>query len=444
MEALYNHSVSFDPQRCVGCTNCLRRCPTEAIRIREGQARIDASRCIDCGECIKVCTHKAKRAVCDHFEQLDAYKWKIALPSPSLYGQFNHLTDPDYLVEGLYRMGFDQVYEVGRGAELVTEYTRQYLKRTDVKKPVISSACPAVVRLIRLRYPGFCDHILPIRSPLEVAAAEALKEAKQLRPNLQREEIGVAFISPCPAKVSYLKNKGKDDPSEVDVVLSIQEVYFSLLHYMKSDVPPEHCSESGMIGLGWAVTGGEATALFNEKYLAADGIENVIQVLNHLEDDSLAELEYIELNACSGGCSGGVLALENPYISNARITNLRRTLPIARSAIQRGNDGFPLKMPPEYGIDCVTPIPPKPLGKTVSESIEKLAEIERIYKQLPEHDCGSCGSPNCRSFAEDVVKGEVSSNECIVMMRALLWHLAEKKFKGEEPLGEDTETGGKP
>ena len=81
MEALYNHSVSFDPQRCVGCTNCLRRCPTEAIRIREGQARIDASRCIDCGECIKVCTHKAKRAVCDHFEQLDAYKWKIALPS---------------------------------------------------------------------------------------------------------------------------------------------------------------------------------------------------------------------------------------------------------------------------------------------------------------------------------------------------------------------------
>ena len=38
--------------------------PTEAIRIREGQARIDASRCIDCGECIKVCTHKAKRAVC--------------------------------------------------------------------------------------------------------------------------------------------------------------------------------------------------------------------------------------------------------------------------------------------------------------------------------------------------------------------------------------------
>ena len=100
-------------------------------------------------------------------------------------------------------------------------------------------------------------------------------------------------------------------------------------------------------------------------------------------------------------------------------------------------------MPPEYGIDCVTPIPPKPLGKTVSESIEKLAEIERIYKQLPEHDCGSCGSPNCRSFAEDVVKGKVSSNECIVMMRALLWHLAEKKFKGEEPLGEDTETGGK-
>ena len=30
----YRHSVSLEPDKCKGCTNCLKRCPVEAIRIR--------------------------------------------------------------------------------------------------------------------------------------------------------------------------------------------------------------------------------------------------------------------------------------------------------------------------------------------------------------------------------------------------------------------------
>lgn len=26
------HSVSLDAEKCIGCTSCLRHCPTEAIR----------------------------------------------------------------------------------------------------------------------------------------------------------------------------------------------------------------------------------------------------------------------------------------------------------------------------------------------------------------------------------------------------------------------------
>ena len=32
------HSVRLDVSRCRGCTNCLKHCPTEAIRIRDGRA----------------------------------------------------------------------------------------------------------------------------------------------------------------------------------------------------------------------------------------------------------------------------------------------------------------------------------------------------------------------------------------------------------------------
>lgn len=61
----YFHSVRLMPDRCKGCVNCIKRCPTEAIRIRAGKAKITEARCIDCGECIRRCANRAKTAVTD-------------------------------------------------------------------------------------------------------------------------------------------------------------------------------------------------------------------------------------------------------------------------------------------------------------------------------------------------------------------------------------------
>ena len=169
----YNHSVTLDLDKCKGCTNCLKRCPTEAIRIRNGHAVIRSERCIDCGECIRLCPYQAKKAVCDSLADFKDYKWKIALPAPALYGQFDNLDDLDYIVSGLLECGFDDVFEVARAAELVSAYTREYLHREDIPKPVISSACPVVVRLISVRFPYLLDNVLPILAPVELAARMA-------------------------------------------------------------------------------------------------------------------------------------------------------------------------------------------------------------------------------------------------------------------------------
>ena len=67
-----------------------------------------------------MCPHKAKKAIHDSFEQMDQYKYKIALPAPSLYGQFDNLDDVDYVLNGLLRIGFDDVYEVSKAAEMVS------------------------------------------------------------------------------------------------------------------------------------------------------------------------------------------------------------------------------------------------------------------------------------------------------------------------------------
>ena len=60
-------------------------------------------------------------------------------------------------------IGFDEVYEVAAAAELVSAYTRKYLKIEGVKKPAISSACPVVTRLIGLRFPSLKDNIIQMR-----------------------------------------------------------------------------------------------------------------------------------------------------------------------------------------------------------------------------------------------------------------------------------------
>ena len=221
------HSVMLDSSKCMGCTNCIKRCPTEAIRVREGKACIIPERCIDCGECIRVCPHHAKKASYDPLDSIHSFSYVIALPAPSLYGQFNNLDDIDIVLNGLRDLGFDEVFEVSRAAELVSEATRKLMKEGKLKLPVISSACPAVVRLIRVRFPDLCSHVLPIASPMEVAARLAKKAAME-KTGLSKERIGVFFITPCPAKVTDSRVPVNFAASEVDGAIAISEIFPAL------------------------------------------------------------------------------------------------------------------------------------------------------------------------------------------------------------------------
>lgn len=405
----YEHSVYLDEKKCSGCTACLKHCPTEAIRIREGHASIDPDRCIDCGECIRVCPHNAKKAVCEKLSAMDKFKWKIALPAPSLYGQFDNLEDVDYVLDGLIKIGFDDVFEVSAAAELVSAYTRLYLKTEGVKKPAISSACPVVIRLIGLRFPSLTDNIIHMLPPMEIAAMLARKRAKREHPELTDEEIGVCFISPCPAKVSYVKNGFAGYKSQVDTVVSINDIYFQLIAKMQPKADVKSLSNSGMIGIGWASTGGEATAIFNESYLAADGIENVIRVLDQVENGNIPPLEFIELNACSGGCVGGVMTMQNPFIAKARLQTLRRYLPVSQNFLSKEES----YIPESYIFNEIpTYHPISRLSDSMAESMRMMADIQKLRDTLPGIDCGACGAPNCRAFAEDTVRNKSCGAKC--------------------------------
>lgn len=405
------HSVTLNRELCKGCINCIKRCPTEAIRVRDGKAAIISERCVDCGECIRICPHHAKRAVSDPLDVLKQYKYKIALPPPSLYAQFNNLDEPDVVLAGLLRLGFDNVFEVSRAAELVSEATRRFLQTSDMPRPVISSACPAVTRLICVRFPQLMDHILPLIAPIELAARLAKDEAVK-KTGLPREQIGCIFLTPCPAKVSAIRSPMGSKHSDVDAAVAVKDVYPPLLSAMKQVGQVEYLSLSGRIGLGWGESGGEAAALMTtERYLAADGIENVIRVLSDLEDEKYHDLDFVELNACSGGCVGGVLQVENPYIAKAKMKHLRRTMPVSRNHLT-DDAAEQVAWDDELNYNPVLE-----LGGTRAERFERYAKMEQITAMLPGLDCGSCGAPTCAALAEDVVRGQADVNDCTVLMR---------------------------
>lgn len=402
------HSVTMDTEKCKGCINCIKRCPTEAIRVRDGKASIISQRCIDCGECIGICSHHAKKAITDPISVMNNYAYKIALVPPSFFGQFNNLDDPELVYSALKKLGFDAVFDISRAAEIVSDATRKLLDEGNMPKPVISSACPAVLRLIRVRFPSLINKTLPLVAPMELAAR--MGKAEAVANGVPKEGIGCFFITPCPAKVTAISMPIGSSKSEIDAAIAVKDIYPLMLSAMKA--PSSESAQSGRIGLGWAESGGEAAGLLStDDYLAADGIENVIRVLEDLEDNKYHSLEFVELDACAGGCVGGVLQVENPYIAKAKIKKLRRYMPVSLNRVE--NEIPPMML---WDTDLVFQ-PVMQLGKTRQESFNKYAEISAIMEKLPGLDCGSCGAPSCETFAEDVVRGQAELGECVVLMR---------------------------
>ena len=290
------HSVRLEKNKCRGCTNCLKRCPTEAIRVRGGRAHIIDERCIDCGECIRVCDYHAKVAVTDPLSSISRFKYKIALPAPSLYGQFKNLRHIAQVLTGLRQMGFDDVFEVARGADVVTRAIREKLRQPDLPRPLISAACPVIVRLIQVRFPDLIEHIVDVRQPMEVAALIARQEFAR-KHQVDPADVGCFFITPCPAKVTAIRNPIGHEQSAVDGAISVLEIYGLLSSHTRSRIMDNALELATSYGVGWANSGGEANAVCPDNALAVDGIENVIRVLEEVENNKLSDLTFLECSA---------------------------------------------------------------------------------------------------------------------------------------------------
>lgn len=410
----FYHAHKIDGELCRGHMTCMRVCPTQAIRVRNGRASISPEMCVDCGMCLSVCRSRAIVPITDEVAVISQFKHKVVVPTPVLYSQFDPDIHPYIIHIALKELGFDRVVDVNLSSVALANALVRYIERYDGPLPLISSHCPSLVRLIQVRFPDLVDQILPLDVPREITARDVrMQLPAQL--GLEPEDIGIFYIAPCPAKIVSIHQPAEKARSWFDGAISMSDVYSVLLPHVvaaKEKFDRRQVPDDFVFHPGWSMLGSLTQANGLKNWLAVSGVDHVTRILNDIESERLRNIDFVEAMTCMLGCIGGPFCVENPYL--ARANSLKQSAEYERrievdeaEVARRFEEGyFKLEHP-------VLPRPTAFFDTDLETSIKRMKEKERVYKKLPQVDCGCCGAPTCMAFAEDFVRGIADLTDCV-------------------------------
>jgi Na+-translocating ferredoxin:NAD+ oxidoreductase RNF subunit RnfB len=410
------HGFRIDPDKCDGRMSCMRACPTHAIRVKDGKARLISQLCIDCGSCLGVCEPKAISVTTIDFAELNAYKFKVAVASPALFMQFGLGETPADVGRALLELGFDAVWEYAVDLALIDRAITDFIKKWPGPFPLISSSCPVVVRLIQVAYPSLVDHVIPVESPREIAARE-LKRRYSKEKGLKPEEIAAIYITPCQAKAISILQPAEEAKSYLDGAVGISEIYNGLLTKMREATKSGHAPKDIVSAVGllhWGAAEEEVPTLSREHYLPLNGLTDIIKVLNDVEKGRIRNIDFLECNACQGGCIGGNLTVENLYAARSKNLHLMASMP-------NPGPGLDKEVERRYALEDFSLRgslrPRQTEGEAIGlrERVKRRKRAEEVLKTLPGLNCGLCGAPTCRNHAEDVAASRAEPRDCIFL-----------------------------
>ena len=347
---------------------------------------------------------------------------------PSVFiGQFSKKYSASQVINAVKQLGFDEVFEVEHAVDFIKEEYKSFAEK-DLIHPLISSYCPAVVRLIQVQYPSLTQNIMLLKAPHDIAALY-LRKSKE-KEGIDPDRLFIYYITPCAAKIVAARAPVGEDKSAIDGTINIMEAYnltSKILLGIKH--PGMHKSFANMSpdSVNWSLSGIEKK-YFGGRSLAIDGMDNVIDFLEKLESGHIADIDFLEMRACDQGCAGGILCPENRFLTVERLEHRQQRLQKLKNG-DNGNVRNPLM---EYGdilhkLADVDPVYPRAgllLDDDMGKALVKLQRIERLTGYLPGFDCGACGAPGCGELAEDIVKGRATISHCVFVQRIM-----EKNYK---------------
>jgi hypothetical protein len=392
-------------------------CPTEAIRVRNGKAILYANRCVDCGECFKACPVSAIFIDQDDFKRIQSYKYRIALVPAVFFGQFPEEITQNQIYTAILANGFTHIYEAETSVDLLLNEVKAYAKAHPVIKPLISSYCPAIIRLVQVKFPALTENIMLLKPPLDITALYCRKELTDQ--GINPADIGVFYITPCAAKIAAIKSPVGEDYSMITGVINMDTLYNKVYKYIRNDrsinpvvIPKKPLSK---IAWQWTLTHGEAKQIPGRS-LAIDEIHNVIEFLEKIETGEIKDIDFLELRACDESCAGGVLLSANRFLVTER---LKSYSPVAKDELSDKDNIFKYTdyLIRRIGIQSINPRSMMKLDENMEKAMRKMDKSSRMLKCLPLTDCGACGSPNCQAFANDIALGEADIRQCIFIQK---------------------------
>lgn len=417
----FHHALKVDQDICVGCSHCMKVCPTEAIRVWGGKAVINENRCVDCGECFRVCPVRAIYIDQDDFEDIFTYKHRVALFPSVLIGQFPDEIRTSLIYQVLKELGFNHVFEVEHGVEIVSDATSDFVNRNNGIKPFISSFCPAIVRLIQVKFPALVDNIVLVRPPSDVSAMYYKK--KLMDQGVHEEEIGIFYITPCAAKIAAVKSPVGEETSDIAGVINIDFIYNKILQHLQNDPilrePLTH--ELSAKDILWSLTNGEAPYV-EGRSLSIDGIQNAIDFLEKVENEELKGLDFIEIRACDESCAGGILNQSNRFLIAERLKNRSKYLEEINQNAEKNIEKYAGFLQENITLHHITPRSMHGLDANMLVAMDKMKKVKKLLQYLPGFDCGACGAPSCQALAEDIAKDEATLSHCVFMQRVMEKH----------------------
>lgn len=416
------HALTIDQETCIGCSHCMKSCPTEALRVRNGKAVLQPDRCIDCGNCFKVCPTKSIYVKQDDFDDIFDYACRVALVPSVFMGQFPNDITVSRIYQILKEIGFTYIIETEATVPIYTEAKNLYAAEHPDIRPLISTFCPAIVRLIQVKFPGLVDNLIPIKAPIDLTAMYIRRKLE--KEDWNPEDIGIFYITPCAAKIAAVKTPVGEDKSLVDGVINMDSLYNRVFKRIKEQghgfkeqkLPVSQLSADGVLT---ALTNGERR-LSNAKHsYSIDEIHNVIEFLEKVENDEVENVDFLELRACDQSCPGGILTCDNRFMMCERI------FARARKIAERERNGEQTKdheieaernfLARNVKVGAIKPRSMLVLDEDITQALEKMQRINQLRAKLPQKDCGVCGAPTCDALAHDVVMGEAKITDCIFM-----------------------------
>ncbi|MPM96650.1 hypothetical protein SDC9_143815 [bioreactor metagenome] len=300
---------------------------------------------------------------------------------------------------------------VEQSVDNLLDEINDYVKAAQ-EKPVISSFCPAVIRLIQVRFPSLVDHIMQLLPPIEITAQ--YYKRKYASEGVDEKEVGIFYLTPCIGKIAAVKSPVGGYTSPINGVINMDFFFNKVYLAYKQKLPITKSilinGEISSKGVLFPTTGGESVHI-EGKTLAIDGMNNVIDFLERLENEEIEGVDFLELRACDESCAGGILAHNNRFIV---ADNLKK---LANSVSDKHHLVFDYKQycSAVVHMDKIEPRSMVKYDKDIEAALVKMERARELKELFPGIDCGACGAPSCEALAEDIVRGQADVNSCIFL-----------------------------